>query len=70
MGWKLTAPKYESDPEYVALARRMEQNPHDDLPRLMLADWIEEHDDPERATNIRRSVEFSRLLRGATQFEE
>lgn len=32
------------DPEYRALLRAVLESPHDDLPRLVLADWLDEHD--------------------------
>jgi uncharacterized protein (TIGR02996 family) len=33
------------------------ENPDDDTPRLIYADWLEEHDEPERAEFIRLQVE-------------
>jgi uncharacterized protein (TIGR02996 family) len=33
-------------------------NPHDDLPRLVFADWLEEHGDPERAEFIRTQIRW------------
>ena len=36
---------YEDDPEYLALLRRVLEEPYDDAPRLVLSDWLEEHGD-------------------------
>ncbi len=33
-------------------------NPHDDLPRLVFADWLDEHGDPERAEFIRTQIRW------------
>lgn len=33
-------------------------NPADDLPRLVFADWLDEHDDPERAEFIRTQIRW------------
>src|SRR3954453_22531856 len=30
----------------LAFLREIKENPEDDTPRLVLADWLEEHDDP------------------------
>jgi uncharacterized protein (TIGR02996 family) len=37
------------------------ENPQDDAPRLIYADWLEEHGKPERAEFIRVDVELARL---------
>lgn len=46
-----------------ALLRAVCENPDDDLPRLVFADWLDEHDEPERAHFVRTQVEFARLAR-------
>src|SRR3954454_17897246 len=38
------------------------RSPDDDAPRLVLADWLEEHGDPERAEFIRIQCLLARLL--------
>lgn len=38
--------------------------PDSDLPRLIYADWLEEHDDPERAEYIRLLCLFAAVARG------
>ncbi len=43
------------------LLRAICQTPHDDLARLIYADWLEEHDQPERAEFIRLQCELDRL---------
>jgi uncharacterized protein (TIGR02996 family) len=44
---------YAAHPDYRALLLSVLESPADDLPRLVLADWLEEHDEPERARRIR-----------------
>jgi uncharacterized protein (TIGR02996 family) len=41
------------------------QSPADDAPRLRLADWLERHGDPDRATFIRLQCEVENLPPGA-----
>src|SRR5689334_7177371 len=36
-------------------------SPQDDGPRLIYADWLEEHGDPERAEFIRTQIELAKL---------
>jgi uncharacterized protein (TIGR02996 family) len=48
-------------PEYVALLRAIVADPWDDTPRLVAADWLDEHDQPHRAAFIRVQVELARL---------
>ncbi|HUR55317.1 MAG TPA: TIGR02996 domain-containing protein [Gemmataceae bacterium] len=47
--------------EETALIRAIRDTPDDDLPRLALADWLDEHDLPERAEFLRAQVELARL---------
>lgn len=37
------------------------ENPADDTPRLVYADWLEDHGEPERAEFIRLQVELAHL---------
>jgi uncharacterized protein (TIGR02996 family) len=37
------------------------EHPHDDARRLMFADWLEQHGDPERAEFIRVQIELAKL---------
>lgn len=46
-----------------ALIRAVYAAPDDDAPRLIYADWLDEHDDPARAEFIRLQVELARLPR-------
>lgn len=48
---------YFDHPDYIDLRRNVLLNAHDDAPRLVLADWIEEHGDENRAEYIRASIE-------------
>src|SRR5262245_2815526 len=44
------------NPEYAGLMRAILQQPDDDGLRLILADWLEEHGEPDRAEFIRLQV--------------
>jgi uncharacterized protein (TIGR02996 family) len=44
-------------PEWELLLKAVVASPDDDLPRLVAADWLDEHDEPERAEFIRVQVE-------------
>ena len=46
------------DPEYLALVAAVLASPRDDLPRLVLADWLEERGQTDRAVYIRCECEF------------
>ncbi len=48
-----------ASPELKALLRRCRETPADDTPRLVLADWLDEQGDPDRATFIRVQVALS-----------
>src|SRR5262249_52273565 len=47
--------------ERYRLIRAIEAEPDDDLPRLVFADWLEEHGDEARARFIRLQCRWSRL---------
>jgi uncharacterized protein (TIGR02996 family) len=47
-------------PEWEHLLQAVVANPDDDLPRLVAADWLEEHGEPERAEFIRIQIERAR----------
>lgn len=49
-------------PEQAALWQTICAAPHDDAPRLIYADWLEEHDHTEQAEFIRRQITLSRHL--------
>ena len=44
-----------------AFLQAVSEGPDDDAPRLVYADWLEEHGRPERADFIRTQVELARL---------
>lgn len=46
--------------EREALLRAICDNPDDDTPRLVFADWLDEHGEPERAEFIRVQIELTR----------
>ncbi|HET6572961.1 MAG TPA: TIGR02996 domain-containing protein [Fimbriiglobus sp.] len=45
--------------EREALTRAVAAAPDDDLPRLVFADWLEEHDEPAHAAFVRAQVELA-----------
>ncbi|MBN9117731.1 MAG: TIGR02996 domain-containing protein [Planctomycetes bacterium] len=47
--------------EREALLRAVCESPDDDTPRLVFADWLDEHDEPERAESIRLQCAVARL---------
>jgi uncharacterized protein (TIGR02996 family) len=47
----------------AAFLAAIRDNPEDDLPRLIYADWLEEHGEPQRAEFIRVQCELARLPR-------
>jgi uncharacterized protein (TIGR02996 family) len=47
--------------DHDALLRAICADPDDDTPRLVAADWLEEHGDADRAAFIRVQVELARL---------
>lgn len=47
--------------DHDALLNAIGEHPEEDTPRLMYADWLEEHDQPERADFVRNQVELGRL---------
>jgi uncharacterized protein (TIGR02996 family) len=57
-------------PEWLALCQAVVQQPADDLPRLMAADWLEERGQPERAEFIRVQVELASDPTPALQWRE
>src|SRR5262245_46053167 len=48
-------------PEAQAFLDDIVANPDDDAPRLVYADWLDEHGDPHRAEFIRAQCERARL---------
>lgn len=50
-----------TDPEYQALLRAVCAAPDDDTPRLVAADWLEEHGQRDRAAFVRVQVGLARL---------
>src|SRR2546426_542629 len=51
------APGWGSDPQYLAFEADIIAQPDDDAPRLILADWLEDHGDEHTAAR----AEFIRL---------
>ena len=49
-------PSAYSHPDWELLLKSIAASPDDDLPRLVAADWLDEHDEPERAEFIRVQI--------------
>lgn len=49
-------------PDYLGLLAGVLEAPDDDAPRLVLADWLDENGDPERAEFIRVQVAMARKI--------
>src|SRR5262245_31666860 len=47
--------------DHEAFLSAILESPDDDAPRLVYADWLDEHGDPDRATFIRVQIELARL---------
>lgn len=54
---------WAKDPEYLALLQSVLDTPADDAPRLIISDWLEEHDQQQRAEFIRLQIELANLYR-------
>src|SRR5687768_1094845 len=52
-----------------ALLRAIIDNPDDDAPRLVYADWLDEHGDPDLAEFIRLQIEIEALRRPDTDLD-
>jgi uncharacterized protein (TIGR02996 family) len=48
-------------PDLEGLLREIQARPDEDAPRLIYADWLEEHGDPDRAEFIRVQCQLARL---------
>lgn len=59
-----------ASPELVALLAACRARPADDLPRLVLADWLDENGDPDRAEFVRVQVELSHPTADAKRTRE
>lgn len=53
----------------LELLQTIIQDPDDDTPRLIYADWLEEHGNQARAEFIRAQCESARLFRSGTNLE-
>jgi uncharacterized protein (TIGR02996 family) len=53
-----------------AFLRAIWERPHDDLPRLIYADWLDEHGEPERAEFIRVQCEVAGGSPGEPRLEQ
>lgn len=50
-----------SRPEVLAFLTEVRANPDDDTPRLILADWLTDHDEPERGEFIRLQCRLAKM---------
>jgi uncharacterized protein (TIGR02996 family) len=60
MARQKSAPSSAASPQEQGLLANIGENPDDDTPRLVYADWVEEHGRPERADFIRLHVAWCR----------
>lgn len=51
----------EMTTDHEAFMRSIIADPSNDMPRLVFADWLEEHDEPERAEFIRCQIELAKM---------
>lgn len=58
---------YLTHPDWPHLLAAIRATPEDDLPRLVAADWLDEHREGERAELIRLGCEFARLTDAAAR---
>jgi uncharacterized protein (TIGR02996 family) len=58
------------DPQEAAFLQSVIENPDDDAPRLIFADWLEEQGLADKAAFVRLEVEFSRLPKSSGRFGE
>ncbi len=57
-------------PEWELLLKAVAASPDDDLPRLVAADWLDEHGEPERAEFIRVQIERAKADRPELELRE
>ncbi len=57
-------------PEWDLLLKAVVASPGDDLPRLVAADWLDEHGEPERAEFVRVQVERAKADRPELKYRE
>lgn len=59
-----------ASPELKALLQRCREAPADDMPRLVLADWLDENEESDRATFVRVQIALSHPTADAVQQRE
>ncbi len=59
-----------ASPELKALLQRCREAPADDMPRLVLADWLDENGESDRATFVRVQIALSHPTADAVQQQE
>lgn len=57
-------------PDWELLLKAVVASSDDDLPRLVAADWLDEHDEPERAEFIRVQIERAKSDRPELEWRE
>src|SRR6516164_9385292 len=66
--WSTAPAKAFNVTQDEGLFRTILAQPADDAPRLVYADWLEEHGEPERAEFIRLQCERARLPEGSPRW--
>lgn len=59
-----------ASPELKALLKRCRDAPADDMPRLVLADWLDENEESDRATFVRVQIALSHPTADAVQQQQ
>jgi uncharacterized protein (TIGR02996 family) len=57
-------------PEREGLLDAIRKDPHDDLPRLAYADWLDDHGFAERSEFIRTQIKLAQLKKGDPEHDE
>ena len=57
------------DPQEAAFLRGVSEDPDDDAPRLIFADWLDEHGRADKAAFVRLEVELSRLPQSSERYD-
>src|SRR5262245_14232132 len=60
----------DRDPQETAFLHSIVEDPDDDAPRLIFADWLDEHGRPDKAAFVRLEVEYSREPKSSLRHAE
>jgi uncharacterized protein (TIGR02996 family) len=60
----------QRDPQETAFLTSIMENPDDDAPRLIFADWLDENAMTDKAAFVRQEVAMSRLAQKSEEYEQ